>query len=205
AHYRKAQEMIDGSIAWLRAQQDPATGGWALPDDGPVFPAITGLVLTGMLHSQDIDGSDPTVARGIAFILRYQQPDGSIADRVVPSYNTSICLSALALVNTPEAAKAIGGAQTYLRGQQWSENSTGGDESGVVDRSHPFYGGIGYGSHGRPDGSNLNFMLQGLHDSGLDCDDEAFQRAVVFLERMQMDGRFNDMPYAKGSQQGGFI
>ena len=70
---------------------------------------------------------------------------------------------------------------------------------------HPFYGGIGYGGHGRPDNSNLNMMLQGLHDSGLSCDDPAFTRALTFLQRTQMHENVNDMPYAEGSTQGGFI
>lgn len=205
AHYQQAREMIEDSIAWLRTQQDPKTGGWSIPDEGPSIPAITGLVLTGMLDEPDIDASDPTVQRGTAYLLGNRQPDGSISDRILPTYNTSICLSALARINTPEAAAAIGPAQAYLKGQQWAEDSVNNGETASVDRSHPFYGGIGYGSHGRPDGSNLNFMLQGLHDSGLDCDDEAFQRAVVFLERIQMHGKINDMPYASGSQQGGFI
>jgi squalene-hopene/tetraprenyl-beta-curcumene cyclase len=50
-----------------------------------------------------------------------------------------------------------------------------------------------------------------MHDSGVPGDDPAFQRALVFLARTQMiekgaDGRtINDMPFAKGSKQGGFI
>ncbi|RMD62558.1 MAG: hypothetical protein D6824_06590, partial [Planctomycetota bacterium] len=70
---------------------------------------------------------------------------------------------------------------------------------------HPFYGGVGYGSHGRPDNSNLNMMLQALHDSGLSSEDPAFTRALVFLQRTQMHHLVNDMPYAAGSTQGGFI
>jgi squalene-hopene/tetraprenyl-beta-curcumene cyclase len=31
------------------------------------------------------------------------------------------------------------------------------------------------------------------------------QRALVFIQRCQMDGRLNDMPFAKNSRQGGFI
>src|SRR5690606_4490870 len=35
--------------------------------------------------------------------------------------------------------------------------------------------------------------------------DPAFQRAIVFLQRVQMHDEFNDMAYADGSRQGGFI
>ena len=67
------------------------------------------------------------------------------------------------------------------------------------------FGGVGYGRHSRPDNSNLNIYIQALHDAGLSCDDVAFQRALVFLQRTQMDDRVNPMPYAKGARQGGFI
>ena len=74
---------------------------------GPQLPAVTGLVLTGLLMEPQIDGSDPAVARGVEFILSFRQPDGGVYDRILASYNTSICLSALARVNHPEAAAAI--------------------------------------------------------------------------------------------------
>lgn len=205
AHYRQARVMIDRAIDYLRAQQDADTGGWGVRANGPQLPAITGLVLTGMLMEPNIDSADPSVAKGIDFILSYRQEDGGVYDRILASYNTSICLSALARVNHPDAAAAIKPAQDYLRGSQWSEESADNDETDTVTPQHPFYGGIGYGSHGRPDSSNLNLMLQGLHDSGLSCDDPAFQRALVFLQRTQMHHAVNDMPYAKGSTQGGFI
>lgn len=208
----RAREMIDKAIAYLRTQQDEATGGWGVPGEGsqrPVFPAVTALVINGMVMSEGIDESDEAVAKGVGFILKYQQPDGGIYDRVLPSYNTAIALSALARINTPEARAAIRPAQDFLRALQWSEASVadlGGDEAAKpVNKDHPFYGGIGYGRHGRPDLSNLNWMLQGMHDSGVPADDPAFQRAIVFLQRVQMHDEFNDMAYADGSKQGGFI
>lgn len=208
----RARAMADKAVAYLRAQQDEATGGWGVPGEGsgrPVFPAITGLVVTGMLANGTAPPSDPAMVKAQAFMLKHQQPDGGIYDRVLPSYNTAIVLSALAKLGTPEARAAIPAAQDFLRKLQWSEASVadvGGDEAPEpIDKSHPFYGGIGYGGHGRPDLSNLSFMLQGLHDSGVPSDDPAFQRALVFLQRVQMLDGVNDMPYADGSKQGGFI
>lgn len=210
AHYHKARAMISRTVSYLRAQQDEATGGWAVPpaDRGvPVFPAITGLVVTGLIMDPAIDASDPAVARGVAFILSFRQPDGGIYDRVLPSYNTSICLSALTRINRPEAAAAVEPAIRFLRSLQWSEEALADfpQETARVEESHPFYGGVGYGRHGRPDNSNLSFFVQALHDAGLSCDDPAFRRALVFLQRTQMDDRVNEMPYARGSRQGGFI
>ena len=205
AHYRRARDMIAGAISYLRAQQDPTTGGWLVRARGPQLPAITGLIVSGMLMEPEIDARDPAIARGLGFILSFRRDDGGIYDRILASYNTSICLSALARANTAEAAAAIAPAQDFLRSMQWGEDAANHPATGAVTRDNPFYGGVGYGSHSRPDGSNLNMMIQAMHDSGLSCDDPAYTRALTFLQRTQMDDRVNDMPYAKGSRQGGFI
>ena len=207
-HHAKARESIERAIAYLRSQQDEATGGWAVSRPGPKLPAITGLVVNGLVMEPGVDATDPAVARGVDFMLSFRQPDGAIADGILPSYNTAICLSALARIDGPEADAAIGPAQDFLRGVQWSEETVDtADSPGAptIDRAPPFYGGVGYGGHGRPDNSNLHLMLQGLRDSGVSCDDAAFQRALVFLARTQMHEAVNDMPYAEGSRQGGFI
>ncbi|MBL0922511.1 MAG: hypothetical protein IBJ10_10340 [Phycisphaerales bacterium] len=216
-HARRAEAMITRSIEWLRAQQDDATGGWnvppapASPDEprSPVFPAITALVVQGMLLQPGVDADDPDVAHALAFLKSFVQPDGGIYDRILPSYNTAIALSALAMADDAESNAAIKPAQDFLRALQWSEasnNALGGAEAPQpVTKDHPFYGGVGYGRHGRPDLSNLNWMLQGLKDSGLPADDAAYQRALVFLSRVQMLDEVNDMPYADGAAQGGFI
>lgn len=214
-HQAKAAAMADKSVAYLLSQQDPKTGGWAVPAEGPVFPAITALVINGLLMQPGIDEKHPAVKAGVDFLLKYRQPDGGIYDRVLPSYNTSIALSALARVNTPEARAAIKPAQDFLRSLQFGEGAMVdgqvAGETARVGKEHPFYGGVGYGNHGRPDLSNTGFFIQAMHDSGVPGDDPAFQRALVFLARTQMiekgsDGKtINDMPYAKGSEQGGFI
>jgi len=208
-HAARARDLAARATAYLRAQQDSATGGWGVRPQGPQLPAITGLVVTGMLMDPEIDGTDPAVARAVEFILRHRRPSGGIYDRILPSYNTSICLSALALLDSPEARAAVRPAQDYLRGLQYSESPGVDPETDEaaqpLGREHPFYGGVGYGRHGRPDNSNLQIMLQALHDSGVKGDDPAFQRALVFLARTQMLDDINDMPYADGSRQGGFI
>lgn len=206
----RASAVAERAVSYLRSQQD-ASGGWGVRPEGPSFPAITGLVVTGMLLDPQIDAADADVAEGLAYILSFRQPDGGIYDRVLASYNTSICLSALALAREqlPEAEASVGPAVTFLRQLQWGADRTIqgalGDEAQSVPSSHPFYGGVGYGNSSRPDNSNLHFWLQALEDAGVPGDDPAVQRALVFLERTQMDGSINKMPYAEGSTQGGFI
>jgi squalene-hopene/tetraprenyl-beta-curcumene cyclase len=209
------QAMIDKAIAYLKSQQDAQTGGWSINPKGPSFPAISGLVVSGMLMDPSTKETDAAVQNGVKYLLGIQQEDGGIYDKILPSYNTSICLSALArLKPTPQTASAIKRAQTFLKGVQFGEGAvegTGqGDAAQKVSKDHPFYGGFGYGSHGRPDLSNTAMVLEALHDSGVPADDPAFQRALVFLQRLQMvevkDGmKINDMPYAKGTTNGGFI
>ena len=205
----QAAELARKAVVYLFSKQDAATGGWAVNPQGPTFPAITGLIVNGLLLGEGYTVNDKPVADAVKFILSKRQPDGGIYDKVLPSYNTAICLSALARVNTPEARAAIKPAQDFLRTLQYGEGAAVyegmKDSARPMEKDNPFYGGVGYGGSGRPDLSNTAFMLQALHDSGVESTDPAFQRALVFLQRVQMLGTVNDMPYAKGSKQGGFI
>ncbi|MCA9279357.1 MAG: hypothetical protein H6815_08650 [Phycisphaeraceae bacterium] len=204
----RALETINKAMAFLRTKQDEATGGWGINPNGPNFPAITALVITGMSMSPNIDGFDPSVSRGIDYILSTHQPDGGFYDKILPQYNTSICLSALARFKQPRIDELISPAQQFIRTLQYWEGADGNAAMGEVSavaRDHPFYGGVGYGRHGRPDLSNLGFAIQAMHDSGIPADDPFMQRAIVFLQRVQMNDTTNDQPYADGSSQGGFI
>ena len=183
-HWKKAKNSIDKGIAYLRAQQ-AEDGSW-MPDMGP---AVTGLALTALLEQPDIGPDDETAGKAIAYILKHVQDDGSIRkgpDGILASYNTALCLSALARIggSNPEAASAIKGGQEFLKGTQWI-NGMKDPDGKTIDEDHPYYGGFGYGKHGRPDISNTQLALQALHDTGVDCEDPAFKRALSFLNRIQ--------------------
>jgi squalene-hopene/tetraprenyl-beta-curcumene cyclase len=72
------------AVAFLTERQN-ADGGWGeLPDSyrdpalagrGPSMPPLTGLVLTGLIDAGE--GASGAVARGIAYLLDQQRPDGS--------------------------------------------------------------------------------------------------------------------------------
>jgi squalene-hopene/tetraprenyl-beta-curcumene cyclase len=202
-----ARPIVDRAIAYLRTTQDETSGGWSHRKTGPNLPAITGLVVDGMLMDKRIDANDPAMQRAIAYILSFRKPDGTIHDGMLPSYNTAICLSALSRVHTCDAAEAIKAGQDAIRAMQWQGtlalNAQAYNEA--VDEDHPYFGGVGYGKHSRPDLSNLGFAVQALHDTGVSTEDPAFERALVFLRRTQMLDEVNEMAYADGSAQGGFI
>ena len=204
----EARLMADRAIAFLKSKQGPS-GGWGIPEKGPAYPAITGLVLQGMLAHDGVTVADPAVKKSVDWLLAMQQMDGGIYDKILPVYNTAIALTGIAKVPTPEARNAAARAQEFLKRLQYSEDTTvieGNSESPKpVAETDPFYGGWGYGNRGRPDLSNTAFAIEALRASGLDPSDPAFKRAVVFLQRCQMDEKINQSSYAKGSSQGGFI
>lgn len=203
----QARAMRDKAVAYLLSEQDQDTGGWSVRPDGPNLPAITGLVLLGMTADSAVptrdDATREAVDRAYEFIYAYQQGDGGIYDRILPQYNTAISLAALSRLDTQRSRQAVREALAFLRTLQYSEDNPNPELQ--VQRSHPFYGGIGYGGSGRPDNSNMHMFMMALEEAGVPSDDPAVQRALVFLQRTQMDGRINDVDYAQGSRQGGFI
>ncbi len=216
AHKAKAEAVIAKAEAYLKTQQDEATGGWMPPPatkEGekapPHMPAISGLVLTGMLLDPAADPSkDESLRKGIGYLLRFQQEDGGIYDAILPNYNTAICVSALSRVDSPEARQAVRRGVEFLKKLQWGESADEAASKGeakAVGKDHPYYGGVGYGHHGRPDNSNLSMFLEALKDADVSPSDPTVQRALVFLSRTQMLDETNDMPFADGSRQGGFV
>ena len=57
----EAYRVLNDAIAFLRAQQDAQSGGWAVRPDGVTFPAITALVVDGMLQHPAIDATRKNV------------------------------------------------------------------------------------------------------------------------------------------------
>lgn len=178
-HEAAAKASIERGVAYLQSTQNQ-DGSWT-PQPGP---AVTAMAVAVMIDSGLVPTDDPQIEKALSYILSFVKDDGGIHAGILGNYNTAICLGALDLFrDRPGMEETIKHAQDYLRGLQWDGQTD--PQGNVVDPSHPFYGGAGYGDHGRPDMSNTQFMLQGLYDSGLDCKDPAFTRAIVFISRCQ--------------------
>jgi len=193
----RAQTGIDKALAYLVACQG-ADGGWEA--FGRSNPAVTALVVQGLVQHDRYGPGHSAVKRGLEFILRFAQADGGIyvPGDGLPGYQTSVALMALAAARDPAFADALSRARTFLKTDQWDE----GEGRGPAD---VWYGGSGYGQGKRPDLSNTQLMLEALHQSGLSPDDPVYRKAVVFVSRCQMLGETNDQPFAAGSTDGGFI
>ncbi len=183
-------------------------------------PAITGLVVTGMLGSglDEYDVKRAVVERALRYIRSHVQPDGGIYDRFYAGYSTSICAMALLEAGRPEDRALLEGAKRFLLDAQ-------ADESEGLDAQDPWYGGWGYEPHPsgegmhRPDMSNTQFALEAIHkleqmaeeDRPLAGDGKAtrtrtelaYDRAIAFLERCQNLKAHNDQPWA--GNDGGFV
>ena len=157
-------------------------GDKMLPD-----PAITALATLALLTKPAqlrTQREGNVIDKGMQFLLANQNDDGSFGKQL-QNYTTSVAVGALVRWAKPEAKVAIEKAQRYILACQNAEQ--GGYEKGDRD-----YGSIGYGGSQRGDLSNVNFALQALRESGLPAEHEAFQKALVFLQRSQNLKAVND-------------
>lgn len=188
---------ITKAVDFLRGRQGD-DGSWSGDRDEP---GITALVVTALLRSGRVTAEEPMITRALAHLQDYVVPEGGLAKAPHSVYSTSVALMAFHEANkTGKYDAVVKGCQEFLKGSQY-------DEGEGKDRSDPQYGGLGYGGgQSRPDLSNTSFMIEALHDSGLPADDPALQKALIFVSRCQnLDSEFNDQPFAKKVNDGGFI
>ncbi|MFC1715014.1 prenyltransferase/squalene oxidase repeat-containing protein [Candidatus Poribacteria bacterium] len=182
---------IDRGLRFLKDQQE---------ENGSYMhhPGMTALVASAFMrsprHYTEDDG--PFVGNAIKFIVGMAKPDGSIYDRDLPNYNTSVALMVLVQTKNPAYRDLVEGAQRFLMGLQ-------ADEDVGYEPGDKMYGGIGYGGDLRPDMSNLQFALTALKDSGVPKDADVWEKAIKFIERCQNRSESNDQPWA--GDDGGFV
>jgi squalene-hopene/tetraprenyl-beta-curcumene cyclase len=195
---KQGQQAVAKGMAYLRAVQEE-DGSW---ND---YPATTALAVTALLRNGRTELNEPGIAKGIRYILRHVKPNGAIysdADpaTALPNYNTSLCLMALALTRNPAYLPTIKKAQKYIEESQF-------DEGEGKTKDDPMYGGIGYGSKpDRPDLSNLQMALEAMKESQAPSSSPMWQKAILFLQRVQNRKASNDQEWVKDlSGDGGFI
>jgi squalene-hopene/tetraprenyl-beta-curcumene cyclase len=208
----RARATLDRAVEFLKSRQQP-TGAWHGEKEPP---ALTAIVLKAIVVSRPADKSAAYVKKGYDNLLTNQLDDGGIYKDLLANYNTAIAVSALAAADNPEYRDEIDRAVAYLKGLQWTEKTRPQyqdpkeqftNQQVVKDDKDPFYGGWGYGGRsrggGRPDLSNVQVTLDALRDAGLEPGDEAYDRALKFVTRMQNLSETNDQPWA--GDDGGFI
>ncbi len=183
------------AINFLKTTQSE-DGSWT----SKTQPGITAMVCFG-LECGGAKADDPTLQKGLKHLLGYLQKDGGIyhPETNHKNYETSLTVLALAGANADgKLTGTIKEAEKFLRLLQW-------DETEGVDKSHPTFGGAGYGKSQRPDLSNTTFLLDALKAAGVKSDDPAMQNALVFVSRCQnLESEFNTTEFPAKVNDGGF-
>ena len=189
------KSLREKAVNFLKTTQSD-DGSWT----SKTQPGITAMVCFG-LESAGVKGDDATFQKGLQHLLSYLQKDGGIyhPETNHKNYETSLTLLALAGANSDgKLTGTIKHAEKFLRELQW-------DETEGLDKSHPSFGGAGYGKSQRPDLSNTTFLLDALKAAGAKADDPAMQNALVFVSRCQnLESEFNTTEFAAKVNDGGF-
>lgn len=187
---------IARGVKYLQGAQ-AADGTWTSPEQ----PGITAICVYALVRS-GVAPTDPSVQKGLKVLEGLKREDGGIYREGTfhKNYETAIALMALQAANVDgKYDDLINSAAKSLRGLQW-----GGAEN-KIEKTEPAYGGAGYGRSARPDLSNTSFFLDALKASGAKSDDEAIQRALVFVSRCQnLESEHNTTPHAALINDGGF-
>lgn len=162
--------------------------------------AITALVGTALLeHGVPVD--DPALAKALAYIEKFVQPDGGIYEEGTFLHNYATCLSIQCLVKANRDGrynKILASAEAYIKDLQWDE----GEGKTKADLA---FGGQGYGKKQRADLSNVSFFADALKSLGEDENSEAFQNVLLFVSRSQnLESEYNTTEFPAKNPDGGF-
>ena len=212
--WQAAKTALARGLEWLAANQS-SRGAWMEGErveatDQPSREAAASIAVTAMAMKAlaQADPSLPALRSSRDQALRFVQSEletrgfEGIDSTGLGNYVTSAVtmgLAALGSDSDPGNAALLTQAVDHLTGGQW-------DQAKGVGPKRDWFGGAGYGRHGRPDLSNTQMMLDALYDAGVSPDEPAVQRALVFLGRSQNLKATNPADWAQaGSDDGGFI
>jgi squalene-hopene/tetraprenyl-beta-curcumene cyclase len=193
---RQAEQMVSRAIDYLATKGQAEDGSYS----AQAGPAVTALITAAILR-QGRSPDDPLVARSLQYVEKFVQPDGGVYPEgsVYGNYETCLAIMCFSDANRDgRYTKTIQRAEAFVKQIQW-------DEGEQKDASDPAFGGAGYGSKKRPDLSNTSFLIEALKTTGHPENDEAIQRALVFVSRCQnLETEHNLTPFAAKNPDGGF-
>ncbi len=192
-----AAATADAPPAWLDSQQrgfdflltQQDGGAFFVEHGGQRFPDA-GLTAIGLSALQTkpsalrTEAESAVIEQGLTWLLAQQNEQGGFGQSNI-NYTTCAAIMALAAADDARFAEALASAQKFVLFLQNIEERGYGRQ----DRD---YGSIGYGGDERGDLSNLQFSIDALRRTELDAQHEAFQKALVFLQRVQNLKSVND-------------
>lgn len=191
------RKLADRGIEFLKTRGQAENGAFS-PESGS---AVTSLCVAAILRHRPEAVNDPAIKKALAFIESHFRADGGVYPdgSRYKNYETCVAVDAMIQANVDGRYDSnLERARLFIRGLQW-------DESEGLTPKDPAYGGAGYGSKSRPDLSNTSFMIETLRQLGDKPDDEAIQKALMFVSRTQnLEGHGNDTEHADDVKDGGF-
>ena len=185
ADRKKALDAVAKGGAFLlsKCKDGKFDGRPGTPDPGITALAIGALQCLPEPRPKEVQTA---VDQGLAWLASLQKKDGSIHDGEMANYVTSASILALARAKKEELRPVIEKARDFLVALQ-------ADDAEGYSPDHPYYGGNSYGNEERPDLSNVQMALEALAASGLEKENPAYKRALVFLSRCQNRSESNTM------------
>lgn len=194
-----AQEKLDQVIAkgvkYLEEKGQAEDGTFT----GPAGPGLTALAVTAALRTGEPLDS-PIVSKGLKALEANVKPDGGIyGNGRLRNYETCVAMLCFAEANKDGRYDVLlQNARKFVTELQYGSDAK-------VDPDDPWFGGVGYGGAGRPDLSNTSFLIEALVATGSSAEDQAVQRALVFVSRCQnLEGDGNNTQFAAKVNDGGF-
>ena len=199
----EVRNSITKALDWLEMKQEK-DGFWSTMDQ----PGLTALPIMAIQGRPDKNGESASVSKGYAWLKTCAKPDGGIYRKELPSYNTSLSLTAFTLGNVAQEKEVIANARKFLIGLQ---TDTG--EPGKLNS--PLDGGIGYGIKKDPDLSNMVLALEALYYSKKVLDEKDlstgpelnWQAAIRFIQNCQNLPSTNNAKWISldPKDKGGFV
>ena len=184
------------AVEYLRSTGQAEDGSFS----GESGPGVTSIVTLALLRNGR-SAEDPMVQKALHYVVSFVRPDGGIYQTGTVYRNYETCLAILCLVEANEKGRydgLIDRATAFVKQIQ-----VGSD--GAIERNATEFGGSGYGKHKRPDLSNTTYLIDALRASGASADDEAIQRALIFVSRSQnLESEHNTTEFATKINDGGF-